>query len=78
MISVDLKENSVLLSLDGKYSKVMAEIFIALVRLTSDNPGTITTTLEFLKTLDNDLKDGLDVDTIINSLMGSYYKICKG
>lgn len=75
MISVDLKDNSVLVSLDGRYSKVMTEIFIALVKLTGDNPGTLNTTLEFLKLLDNDLKDGLDAGTIINNLMGSYYKI---
>lgn len=75
MVNIDLKDNSVLVSLDGKYSKVMTEIFIALVKLTGDNPGTLNTTLEFLKLLDNDLKDGLDAGTIINNLMGSYYKI---
>ena len=75
MISVDLKDNSVLVSLDGKYSKVMTEIFIALVKLTGDNPGTLNTTLEFLKLLEGDLKNGLDAGTIINNLMGSYYKI---
>lgn len=71
MVNVDLKDNSVLVSLDGKYSKVMTEIFIALVKLTGDNPGT----LEFLKLLEGDFKNGLDAGTIINNLMGSYYKI---
>lgn len=75
MVNIDLKDNSVLVSLDGKYSKIMTEIFIALVKLTGDNPGTLNTTLEFLKVLENDLKDGLDIDIIINSLMSSYYKI---
>ncbi len=75
MVSIDLKDNSVLVSLDGKYSKVMTEIFIAIVKLTGDNPGTINTTIEFLKLLEGDLKNGLDVGTIINNLMGSYYKI---
>lgn len=77
MISVDLKENSVLLSLEGKQSKVMTEVFIALAKLTGDNPETINTTLGFLKLLDKDLKNGLDVNTIINSLMGSYYEVCE-
>ena len=78
MVNIDLKDNSVLVSLDGKYSKVMTEIFIALVKLTDDNPGTLNTTLEFLKVLENDLKTGLDTDIIINSLMGSYYKfVCQ-
>lgn len=75
MVKIDLKDNSVLVSLDGKYSKVMTEIFIALVKLTGDNPGTLNTTLEFLKELEGDLKNGLDTDIIINNLMGSYYKI---
>lgn len=75
MVNVDLKDNSVLVSLDGKYSKVMTEIFIALVKLTGDNPGTLNTTLEFLKLLEGDFKNGLDAGTIINNLTGSYYKI---
>lgn len=75
MVNIDLKNNSVLVSLDGKYSKIMTEIFIALVKLTGDNPGTLNTTLEFLKLLEGDLKNGLDTDIIINNLMGSYYKI---
>lgn len=75
MVKIDLKDNSVLVSLDGDYSKVMTEIFIALVKLTGDSPGTLNTTLEFLKLLEGDFKDGLDAGTIINNLMGSYYKI---
>ena len=75
MVKIDLKDNSVLVSLDGKYSKVMTEIFIALVKLTGDRPGTLNTILEFLKVLEGDLKNGLDTDIIINNLMGSYYKI---
>lgn len=75
MVNIDLKDNSVLVSLDGKYSKVMTEIFIALVKLTGDNPGTLNITLEFLKLLEGDLKNGLDTGTIINNLMGSYNKI---
>lgn len=77
MISIDLKDNSVLLSLDGKQSKVMTEVFIALAKLSGDNSEIINTTLEFLKVLDKDLKNGLDVNTIINSLMGSYYEVCE-
>ncbi len=75
MINIDLKDNSVILSLDGKYSKVMTEIFIALVKLTGDRPETLNTTLDFLKLLEGDFKNGLDAGTIINNLMGSYYKI---
>ena len=75
MVKIDLKDNSVLVSLDGKYSKVMTEILIALVKLTDDNPGTLNTTIEFLKLLEGDLKNDLDAGTIINNLMGSYYKI---
>ena len=75
MINIDLKDNSVILSLDGNYSKVMTEIFIALVKLTGDRPETLNTTLEFLKLLEGDFKNGLDAGTIINTLMGSYYKI---
>lgn len=75
MVNIDLKDNSVLVSLDGKYSKIMTEIFIALVKLTDDNPGTLNTTLEFLKLLEGYLKTGLDTGTIINNLMVSYYKI---
>lgn len=75
MVNIDLKDNSVSVSLDGNYSKIMTEIFIALVNLTGDNPGTLNTTLEFLKLLEGDLKTGLDTVTIINNLMGSYYKI---
>lgn len=77
MINVDLKDNSVLVSLDGKQSKVMTEIFITLAKLAGDNPETINATKEFLKLLDGDLKNGFDVDTIINNLMDSYYKVCK-
>ena len=75
MVNIDLKDNSVLVSLDGKYSKVMTEILIALVKLTGDRPATLNTILEFLKLLEGDFKNGLDADTIINNLMGSYYKI---
>lgn len=75
MISVDLKDNSVLVSLDGKQSKVMTEIFITLAKLAGDNPETINTTKEFLKLLENDLKNGSDAETIINNLMMSYYDV---
>lgn len=77
MINVDLKDNSVLVSLDGKQSKVMTEIFITLAKLAGDNPEAINATKEFLKLLEGDLKTGLDTDTIINNLMGSYYKVFR-
>jgi hypothetical protein len=75
MINVDLYDNSVSILVDGKQSKVMVELCITIVKLAGDNPETINTIKEFLKLLDNDLKKGLDASTIINCLMGSYYKI---
>lgn len=75
MINIDLKDDNVSLLLDGKYSKVMTEVFIALVKLADDEPDTIKTTLNFLKLLEVDFRNGLKSDIIINNLMGSFYKI---
>jgi hypothetical protein len=75
MISVDLKDNSVLISVDGKQSKVMAEMFITIVKLAGDNPETINAIKEFLKLLENDFKNGSDAEAIIKNLMMSYYEV---
>jgi len=72
MINIDLKDNELLMSLDGKQTKVIVEIFIALTKLACDEPKTISQTKKFLKLLEDDLKNGSDAETIIKELMMAY------
>jgi hypothetical protein len=72
MISVDLKDNSVLISVNGKHPKVMTEMFITIVKLTGDNPESINVIKNFLKSLENDFKNGSDAEAIIKDLIMSY------
>lgn len=75
MINIDLKDNELLMSLNGKHSKVIVEIFITLTKLAGAEPETISETKKFLKLLEDDLKNGSDAETIIKELMMAYHDV---
>lgn len=77
MINSEVKDDVINLSLNGDYMTIMTELVIIIVRLTYDQPETIDYIVDFLNVLEQDVKNGTELDTVLTRITQAYVKCRK-